>query len=157
LGIRAFAGYTGKVSDAVQQYRQARVSQNLWPANNGFAPAAFNLWEPIFKTPAFSGFLICPNCNWRMNAHAGMGQFPRCPNCQAIINTGLNTQNTAFANEPTAPPISTNALMPHGYRGVCSNCHQILGGPQSRFSQGAGAEQAAWGMRHYRGGRCILR
>lgn len=33
----------------------------------------------------------------------------------------------AQANQ--APPISSNAQMAHAYRGVCTNCHQIIDAP----------------------------
>ncbi|MBF0486045.1 MAG: magnetochrome domain-containing protein [Candidatus Omnitrophica bacterium] len=98
---------------------------------------------------------LCPNCNWRMYSQQGMNEFPRCPNCgQVMARCNNNFQNQNFQNQNSqynaapngyygngnfgnqvamtqgtatqAPPITRDAMMPHAYRGVCSNCHQIL-------------------------------
>ncbi|MBF0384290.1 MAG: magnetochrome domain-containing protein [Candidatus Omnitrophica bacterium] len=92
------------------------------------------------------GYFLCPNCNWRMYSQNGANEFPRCPNCKQIMarggayypnqyNAQQNFNNQGFAPvaqaaqqvQVTAPPISPNAAMTHEYRGVCSNCHQIMG------------------------------
>ena len=50
-------------------------------------------------------------------------QYPQAP--------AGNVQQAAFAQPvaaavPTAPPIMSNAQMPHAYRGVCTECHQVI-------------------------------
>jgi predicted Fe-Mo cluster-binding NifX family protein/transcription elongation factor Elf1 len=123
-------------------------------------------WPNFWQGPESAGFFTCPKCNWRMYAQSD--QFPRCPNCRAIMakgnllnqnyqNFGFNAQGAAFTNPISALPIYPNATMPHGYRGVCSSCHQILKGSQrGPQPQGAGATQAGW-VSPYGGGICILR
>lgn len=99
-----------------------------------------NFWQGKEST----GFFLCPNCNWRMFAQQGQNSFPRCPNCGQIMARGgaynLNQNNQPnyynYGNNPMAPvaapmpiqapPIPSNAQMTHEYRGVCSNCHQII-------------------------------
>lgn len=138
-----------------------------------------NFWQG----PESLGMFVCPKCNWHMYAQADTGEFPRCPNCQAItarsgvLNQsypiqGMGNQQVALTNTTTsAPPINANAQMPHAYRGVCSNCHQILQNPQSNrgaqntysnsptwnTSQNVGTTQAAWSNTPTGQGTCILR
>lgn len=104
-----------------------------------------NFWQG----PESTKFFLCPNCNWRMYAQAGQNEYPKCPNCQQIMaRTGAYPQNQDMQNNQApggftdnagfgtrvalqtpaaAPAITPDAAMVHPYRGVCSNCHQILG------------------------------
>jgi predicted Fe-Mo cluster-binding NifX family protein len=122
-----------------------------------------NFWQG----PESTGFFLCPNCNWRMYAQAGQNEYPRCPNCGQIMaragaysqnqNMQNNQQFAGFAGNPngatqaalqssvTAPPIPTTAMMPHAYRGVCSNCHQIIPG-QVGMQSGQGSTRVVLGQ-----------
>ncbi|MBF0531963.1 MAG: magnetochrome domain-containing protein [Candidatus Omnitrophica bacterium] len=104
------------------QYNSAMNSSNYAAAQNG------------------AGIFQCPNCNWRMYGQSGQGAYPRCPNCGQIMAQGggnnqpnyYNQGNVAMAPAAAqmpiaAPAIASNAVMTHEYRGVCSNCHQIIG------------------------------
>lgn len=254
--IRGFGGYNGKVRDAVELYRQARISQGVQPVANQHAasrhvafglgkqsyicpvcnwrlqsseykntypncpncgsPMAKNMpdnkWQNTFNKdnfglaantvpiqnnsnlpqpnpnfwqgPESTGFFICPKCNWHMYAQKDMGEFPKCPNCKAIMarsgvidqnaqNQGLNIQRGAQQPYPVyPPPIDINARMPHDFRGVCSNCHQIIRQPQGNIgaqginktspawdttAQRTGVVPAAWSQANGGGKICILK
>ncbi len=43
----------------------------------------------------------------------------------SIANQNNQTLPSVIGVKATAPPIASNAKMPHPYRGVCSNCHTI--------------------------------
>ena len=114
------------------------------------------------------GHFVCPGCNWQMYADKDPGSFPKCPRCRSLMarimdNPGggqvqnMYPQQGAQNNSIPAPPIYSDAKMPHAYRGVCSNCHQILNGNQP--AQPAQGAQAAWGVpgTGSGGGTCILR
>lgn len=76
-----------------------------WAVNTAPVQNSLNgkQWLSAFwQGPESRGFFICPQCNWRMYAQIDRGQFPRCPNCKAIMagtggfnpniqNAGLNT------------------------------------------------------------------
>jgi predicted Fe-Mo cluster-binding NifX family protein len=116
----------------------------------------------VWQGPQSLGYFICPNCNWSMFSEKDFGSFPRCPRCKAhMARNGFNYQGgqNQGSNFVSAPPIYSNAKMPHSYRGVCSNCHQILRWSQGNMaSQRANATQATWGRPDLSGwGTCILK
>jgi len=96
------------------------------------------------------GNLVCPGCGTVVPKRRGVPAYSvNCPKCgmkmyrqlpanmpTAYYNNNA-TGNQFFQNTPgnqsfqqnyyqSPPPITSNAMMPHEYRGVCSNCHQIL-------------------------------
>ncbi|MBF0253576.1 MAG: magnetochrome domain-containing protein [Candidatus Omnitrophica bacterium] len=94
--------------------------------------------------PMNQSISICPSCGWRIPCMAGQA-YPRCPNCGVISRPGMGMgpvagagmngwrqnapmQPVAFGHPGAAPApvIARNAQMPHTYRGVCVNCHQIV-------------------------------
>lgn len=179
FGVRSYGGYTGRVKDVVDLYRQASIS----PMNVGVPGRVFGRGQglgqgldqsqglgqgqsPNMTAPVGLGqsFYTCPNCKWRVYPAANMGQNPICPNCRTILPLSNFTQDpimnqlqnmvaspgTGFGAQP-APPIYSNAVMPHDYRGVCSNCHQILKSPGAPNSAGS-MQPVAW-TGSYGGGR----
>ena len=99
--------------------------------------------------------MMCPLCNFKILPSKGPGGMFNCPQCrgafsmqpfsgamsQVALPAGCATcpsapqcfpqqpvQQVAFTkNKVAAPPITRDAIMPHSYRGVCGNCHQISG------------------------------
>jgi len=61
--------------------------------------------------------------------------LPRCPMTHPHAQALGQGQQVAFTQgmqqnvQQRVPPIFNDAVMPHKYRGVCSNCHQILKRP----------------------------
>ena len=132
----------------VQQYPQQQMQQPLAQSqaaqqvafmNFNTVPAAprcrfcgFSAINPIYGP---NGAVTCPNCTRNLpmpnNAGGGFNQVafqPRNnmnPNYVPCFPQG---QPVAFTN-PLAPPITRKATMIHPFRGVCSNCHQILETP----------------------------
>ncbi|MBU1934392.1 magnetochrome domain-containing protein, partial [Patescibacteria group bacterium] len=154
------------------------MSNQMWGnVQNGFEQGMHGLssmgWGTAAGTMPFQprlGFwqgginkqlFICPGCNWRMFAQQDQGQFPRCPNCRGMMALGDNliqgVQPAAFNNSIPAPPIYSDAQMPHAYRGVCSNCHQILKQAQNTLGLSPAATTPAAFGRSLGGGTCILR
>lgn len=84
------------------------------------------------------GVQQCPNCLQPMSMGLrGLGAPqplafsqavvpPACATCQGINRIAPQGQQVALTKTMAAPPITKDALMPHGYRGVCSNCHVIV-------------------------------
>ncbi len=84
------------------------------------------------------GELICPDCSYTMPHQPGVPVYNvNCPRCNramtrqrpARVPTKYYQINSSNSNQPAnvpAPPITTNAPLPHEYRGVCSNCHKIV-------------------------------
>lgn len=106
------------------------ATQSVSPVTCPFC--GFYASNPII-TP--NGMLTCPNCARNI--------IPPSPSggafTQAVFTPGRNVypnyaqgftqgQQVAFT-KPGAPPITRDAVMPHPFRGVCSNCHQILETP----------------------------
>lgn len=159
FGVKSYGGYAGKVNNAVNLYRQARL------ATDYTAPKA-PVQQVAFGTPGRRAF-VCPRCNWRFQSENNGNSVPFCPNCGASMAGDFNPQNqqnlltqnifdigagiqnnvttqfnppvfstrqgtglvanpVALTNATLAPPIPADAQMPHAYRGVCTNCHQIL-------------------------------
>ena len=98
------------------------------------------------------GNLVCPSCWLAIPHQRGVAAYSvNCPRCGNIMrrqlpaylatafynnmNEGMNIQGR---NQAYAPPITSNAVMPHEYRGVCSRCHQIvdLGSQSGSFQTG---------------------
>ena len=171
FGVRAYGGYTGRVKDVVDLYRQAAITPGMRPQINPV---------PMQQTPGpaapvalAQSFVSCPNCKWRVYAASVNGQYPVCPNCGTVISPtgGFDQlpQNQMDVQSPVAsglqpnaagvpgyvpstqaaPPIFSNATMPHAYRGVCSNCHQISPAPANPgTSANTGAiQRVAWANR----------
>jgi predicted Fe-Mo cluster-binding NifX family protein len=98
FGVRGFAGYHGNVRNAVELYRQARISQGMVSTqstqvamgnNVNKAPMAPQRRPRNVNTNISSmapRYVICPNCSWQVNCQGMNGQLPRCPNCSTIIN-----------------------------------------------------------------------
>ncbi len=84
------------------------------------------------------GSLICPQCGYTEPHQRGVPCYSvQCPRCGAIMTrqtpAGLTTMflknNNSNVNNSVAsaaPPITSNAPLPHEYRGVCSKCHKIV-------------------------------
>lgn len=88
-----------------------------------------------------SGNLVCPDCGTLAPHRMGMpAHNVSCPKCgvnmyrqlPAGIPTAFFSNNTP-GNQPyrqnywgaPPPPINSNSVMTHAYRGVCSKCHNI--------------------------------
>ena len=94
------------------------------------------------------GNLICPDCGYLMPHQTGVPSYTvQCPQCgttmarQIAANSSpayynINSNNPGFQNQSgvasaaTTPPITSDAVMTHVYRGVCSKCHQIIDNPR---------------------------
>jgi hypothetical protein len=63
-------------------------------------------------------------------------QYPQANNGMAPI--------AAQVPVATAPPIMSNAQMPHAYRGNCTECHQIIDAGTSAQNTQAAANQLMW-------------
>jgi hypothetical protein len=128
---------------AIQSFPQGGMQQAAF-RTQGIAPVlcpycGFSASSPIFSP---NGMLTCPNCARNIVLPVGPhgGGFTQvalphtiatCPNpaqCFPQQTPGGGFAPVAFTNPIAPPPITRNAIMPHEYRGVCSNCHQILGG-----------------------------
>ena len=83
------------------------------------------------------GNLICPSCRTVIPHKRGVPAYNvNCPKCGSIMQRQLPANiPTAFYDNifgsrnsfnNNAPPITSNAVMTHAYRGVCSACHQIV-------------------------------
>lgn len=77
-----------------------------------------------------NSFLRCPFCNFAYtDFDAGMRGGSRCPRCFGMFplsGFGRGGFSTVALTQPAAaPPIFRDAVMPHQYRGVCENCHQV--------------------------------
>ncbi|MBF0254303.1 MAG: magnetochrome domain-containing protein [Candidatus Omnitrophica bacterium] len=90
------------------------VTQCFPNAGNSMQPVAYaprrfpnvgNSMQPVAYVP--------PNC-------------ATCPNVTQCFPNAGPMQPVAMTQTIPPPPIYTNAIMPHGYRGVCSNCHTVL-------------------------------
>lgn len=115
------------------------------PAANQIAPERVGYIQPY-------SYILCPHCQYSFfDTAAGINGSTTCPNCNRNIpitfapNSQENLyttpvtqicplgtrifspgQSVAMTTVKSAPPISRDAVMPHGYRGVCSNCHTIF-------------------------------
>jgi len=95
------------------------------------------------------GNLICPDCGYIMPHQRGVPCYTiQCPQCGTTMarqipantstafynvnsnNPGLQNQNGVASAAPTPPAITSSAIMPHVYKGVCSKCHQIIDIPR---------------------------
>ena len=63
-------------------------------------------------------------------------QYPQVNNAMAPV--------AAQVPIPTAPPIYSNAQMPHAYRGNCMDCHQIIDPTANTQNAQAAANQMMW-------------
>lgn len=103
--------------------------------------------QPVAWTQTHTQF-TCPFCQSLFQVpYAALGESLQCPHCLGQIATGNNVNNTGPAmsqvmfflrgqgqgqgrtagSQTHIPPptIFRDAVMPHEYRGVCSNCHVI--------------------------------
>ena len=140
--------------DMQNQNNEATIMpEGMWAANNtpvmvpqyNQGAAQYNQMYAQQNLPQqgaeLTGAFLCPNCNWRMYSQQGANEFPQCPNCGQIMarsgnsaqlsnnGQGAFAQVAAVTQQPAAgnaPPIPADAQMAHSYRGVCTNCHQIL-------------------------------
>ena len=101
--------------------------------------------------PGTGGYLVCPNCGNTVPHQSGVPAYNvNCPKCGTIMCRQLPAYlPTAFYSnssggrmyqaitQTNAPPITSNAVMPHEYRGVCGKCHQII-----NFNSQSGSYQA---------------
>lgn len=94
------------------------------------------------------GNLICPGCGYLMPHQTGVPSYTvQCPKCGTTMarqiaansSTAFNQYNrngnnpgfqSGAASAATTPPITSDAVMTHVYRGVCSKCHQIIDNPR---------------------------
>lgn len=85
-----------------QQGWWSQVNPFGWELNTVAAQNSLNgkQWLPAFWQDFKSrGSFICPQCNWRMYAQTDRGEFPRCPNCKAIMaGTGVFNPNIQNAD-----------------------------------------------------------
>lgn len=158
FGVRAYGGYTGRVKDVVDLYRQAAITPGMRPR-----VAQYSMQTPAAAAPVALGQPYSMGANG-LQQEAGAapvgGQGAQaappifsnalmphayrgvCSNCHQISpassDTGIMTNNVQ--NTQGAPPIFSNATMPHAYRGVCSNCHQIA----SASTDAGAAQRVAW-------------
>ena len=84
------------------------------------------------------GSLICPQCGYTEPHQRGVPCYSsQCPECGAMMTRQIpagvpttffqnNTGNINNSVTPVAPPITSDAPLPHEYRGVCSKCHKIV-------------------------------
>jgi len=58
----------------------------------------------------------------------------------------VNAMSPIAAQVPitTAPPIMSNAQMPHAYRGNCTECHQVIDAGTTQNTQQAATNQMMW-------------
>ncbi len=121
------------------------------------------------------GYLECPNCGTVVPHQRGVPAYSvNCPNCGTVMYRQLpaylptafnnpigiqNVQSTQSGTQTTASPITSNAVMTHEYRGVCSSCHQIvdIGSQSGSYSVGVNSYNGT--TRPYRigPGGCIIR
>lgn len=108
-----------------------QASQQAPYSTRGTSPVTcpfcgFYVSNPII---APNGTMTCPNCarNIILSSPSG-GAFARRPGNNAYPNyaQGFTPGQQVAFTKPGAPPITRNAVLPHAFRGVCSNCHQIL-------------------------------
>lgn len=134
---------------------------NFWqgPESTGFFLCPNCNWR-MFAQQGQNEFPRCPNCSQIMARGGAYYQNQNAPqnfynpgnaqmgNMQMGNNQMGNNQMApvALQNPVSAPPISSNAVMPHGYRGVCSNCHQILDTPANNQNQPMANQQVAWNV-----------
>ncbi len=106
-------------------------------STNGASPVmcpfcGFYVSNPII-TP--NGMLTCPNCARNIIPPSPSGgtftqaAFQPRHNVYPNYVQGLPQGQQVVFTKPGAPPITRDAVMPHPFRGVCSNCHQILETP----------------------------
>ncbi|MFC1562683.1 NifB/NifX family molybdenum-iron cluster-binding protein [candidate division KSB1 bacterium] len=82
------------------------------------------------------GNLVCPDCGMVIQHQRGVPCYTvNCPQCGATmvrqfpanIQTAFTATDNNQNNQTTiTPPITTDAVMKHAYRGVCSKCHAIV-------------------------------
>ncbi len=123
--------------------------------------------------PGTGGYLVCPNCGNTAPHQNGVPAYNvNCPKCgtvmckqsPAFIPTAFNNNSTQnsfsqIRTQTNAPAITKNAIMPHEYRGVCSNCHQVTSFNNQSGSYQSGGYSYNNAARPYRigPGGCIIR
>jgi predicted RNA-binding Zn-ribbon protein involved in translation (DUF1610 family) len=169
------------MSMALDMKDQNNTGQQWWDGQWAAATPAPQAYTT--QTTNVPNCFLCPNCKWKVYGVQGANQYFRCPNCGQVGAAGQQPQMTyqpvaQVAYQPVAaaaaaPAIPSNSQMGHAYRGVCTNCHQIMtpsagtaqsgqsltavipaGGnsPQTQQAQNA-AQQAAF----YGPGGCVIR
>ncbi len=108
------------------------------------------------------GNLVCPDCGMVIQHQRGVPCYTvNCPQCGAAMmrqfpantQTAFTTMNNIQNNQKTiTPPITTDAVMKHEYRGVCSKCHIIV--DRAANSNTGNIIGAAYGIGP---GGCIIR
>ncbi|MBF0217228.1 MAG: magnetochrome domain-containing protein [Candidatus Omnitrophica bacterium] len=161
---------------------QQWLGDGLWAATQ--APATVPDVYTTQTTNAPNCFM-CPNCKWKVYGVQGSNQYFRCPNCGQVGASGQQPQMTyqpvaqvidqTVTPAQSAPPIPSNSRLPHAYRGVCTNCHQIMNSSAGSAPAQSGqsltavipaggnstgtqqAQNAAQRAAFYNGGGCVIR
>ena len=110
----------------------------LGPVGNLVCPGCGTVVPKRRGVPAYS--VNCPKCGMKMYRQLPANMPTAYYNNNATGNQSFQ-QNYSQSTPPT-PPITSNAMMPHEYRGVCSNCHQILdlpAGNSNPYAAGGGS------------------
>jgi len=108
------------------------------PMRNAMIPAAMIQGNGMMPAmiPQGNGMMpaMMPQGNGMMPAMMPQGNGMMPAMMPAMMQQGLNNIGNTVCNppdcvspNPSAPLITRNAVMPHGWRGICSNCHAILG------------------------------
>ena len=121
--------------------------------SNIFAAGGFGRGGGLGLGPG--GYLVCPNCGTVMYR-----QLPAyLPTAFNNPTGNQNIQSAQSGTQTNAPPITSNAVMPHEYRGVCSKCHQITNFNSQAGSYQPGGYSNYSSQRPYRigPGGCIIR
>ena len=124
--------------------RNRTTTQNTTRGSNLYATGGLGRNSGLGS--GFNGNLVCPDCGYIRPHQIGIPSFSiQCPKCgtsmarqltanipTAFFRNGRNSNNTALQRgfQTAAPPITSNAIMKHQYRGVCSKCHQIIDRPR---------------------------
>ncbi|MBF0571465.1 MAG: magnetochrome domain-containing protein [Candidatus Omnitrophica bacterium] len=93
---------------------------------NNMQPTApqYNQMAPQYQNFQYN---VQPNGYYGNGNYGNQAAMVPAQNQNAYYGNG-NYGNQVAMTQPTtqAPPITRDATLPHAYRGVCSNCHQIL-------------------------------
>ena len=123
------------------------VSKNI-PSTQNITDSNMNVTGGFGQGPGTGGYLVCPKCGTAVQHQRGVPAYSvNCPKCGTVMYRQLPAYIPTAFNNPTGnqnvqvitPPITSNAVMPHEYRGVCSKCHQITNfNSQSGYYQPGG-------------------
>jgi predicted RNA-binding Zn-ribbon protein involved in translation (DUF1610 family) len=142
LGVQRLCPSCGALMDLVSKKSMAKKATPFAKAHgaNGFGANGFGAngmaANGTGRGAGHVGNLVCATCGTLVPHRAGTPFYQmQCPKC------GNSLQRQTPANVPTAfytpvagtqlvkkaPPITPNLKMRHVYRGVCSQCHHIVG------------------------------